>query len=527
MSDEPTLATLIEPTPTISEIVVRSPADRTVIGRVPDMSAADVAAVARELRAAQPEWERIGAAARAAWLGRFRDWILDHEDDVISRLRHETGKPWQEASLELTAGLDALNYYAERAQEFLADETPRPHNLILATKRMRVVHRPYQLVGVIMPWNFPLLVPMLDVVPALLAGCAVITKPSEVTPLAWSELVRAWREELAAPGVLACVTGTGTTGAAVVDEVDYVQFTGSTATGRRIAGRAAERLIPCGLELGGKDAMIVLADCDLDRAVNAAAWGGLFNAGQACVSVERIYVEAAIHDEFVTRLADRVARLRQGFDPDGRDVDVGAMATQAQLELVERHVNDALASGATALTGGKVGSDGMFFEPTVLIDVDHTMACMREETFGPTLPVMRVADAEQAIRLANDSPYGLSASVWSTDRAKAESIARRLDAGTVNINIVLANVLACRLPHSGWKQSGIGSRLGGPHGIRKYCRSQALLSDRVQPRAELFWYPYTPRKSSLLARFTRAVNARDLRRRLGLRPRPRDPLSHA
>jgi acyl-CoA reductase-like NAD-dependent aldehyde dehydrogenase len=265
--------------------------------------------------------------------------------------------------------------------------------------------------------------------------------------------------------------------------------------------------------------MIVLADCDLERTVNGAAWGGLLNSGQVCVSVERIYVEAPIYDEFVTRLAERVQELRQGFDPDGRDTDIGAMATEAQVEIVQRHVDEALEAGASALTGGQRSADGLFFEPTVLVDVDHSMSCMREETFGPTLPVMKVADAEEAIRLANDSPYGLSASVWTTDRDKAERVARRLEAGAVNINAAIANLFAFPLPHSGWKQSGIGARLGGAYGVLKYCRTQAITSDRVELKAEPFWYPYTPRKGDLLKRVTRALLSRDLRRRLGLRPR--------
>jgi acyl-CoA reductase-like NAD-dependent aldehyde dehydrogenase len=496
-------------------IAVHCPANGLLAGHVPERTGAEVAEVVHALRSHQPDWEQLGARGRARWLGRFRDWIFDHDQQLIDLIRQETGKPWQEAALEVTASIDVLNYYAEHARRFLADETPWPHNLLNATKRLRVVQRPYQLVGVITPWNFPVAVPMLDVMPALMAGCAVITKPSEVTPLAWSEMVRGWREDLDAPAVLACVTGRGAAGAAVVDEVDFVQFTGSTSTGRQIARRAGERLIPYGLELGGKDAMIVLADCDLDRTVDGAAWGGLFNSGQTCVAVERVYVEAPIYDEFVTRLARRVSELRQGFGENDRGLDVGPMATEAQLTIVERHVRQALDAGASALTGGKRAATGLFFEPTVLVDVDHSMECMREETFGPTLPVMRVADADEAIRLANDSPYGLSASVWTGDRAKAERIAARLDAGAVNVNSAMTNVFAFSVPHGGWKQSGIGARLGGASGIRKYCRPQAIVSDRLEPRSELFWYPYTARKATLVARVARAVLARDLRRRIG------------
>jgi acyl-CoA reductase-like NAD-dependent aldehyde dehydrogenase len=497
-----------------ADVVVDCPADGREVGRVPDCSPAEVTAAAARLRNAQPEWEALGAAARGQWLGRLRDWILDHERALAGLLQDETGKARHDAVSEVTATLDVINYYAKNAERFLAEQTPRPHSPLDATKRLRTIYRPHQLVGVITPWNFPLLVPIWDVVPALMAGCAVLTKPSEVTPLAWREIVRAWREDLGAPDVLGCVTGLGATGATLVDEVDYIQFTGSAATGRKIAQRAGERLIPCSLELGGKDPMIVLADADLQRAVNGAAWGGLANSGQLCVSVERVYVEAPVYDEFVARLVQRVRKLRQGPDDQTYKVDIGAMATEAQREVVRRHVEDALANGARALTGGRAREDGLFFEPTVLVDVDHSMACMREETFGPTIPVMKVADADEAVRLANDSPYGLSASVWTTDRAKGELIARRLDVGAVNINNVATNLFALPVPHSGWKESGIGARLGAGQAVHKYCRTQVIASERIELSAEPHWYPYTARKGRIAARAARLLLARDWRRRL-------------
>ena len=376
------------------------------------------------------------------------------------------------------------------------------------------------MVGVICPWNNPVLLALADAVPALLAGATVAIKPSELTPLATREIVRGWREDVGAPGVLECLTGAGGTGSALVDEVDFIQFTGSTRTGRKIAQRAAERLIPYSLELGGKDAMIVLADADLERAANAAVWGAMFNSGQACTSVERVFVEEPVYDEFVELVAGRVRGLRQRA-PDKRfDADVGALSSQAQLAIVERHVSDALANGARALVGGKrADAPGAFFEPTVLVDVEPSMRCMREETFGPTLPVMKVKDAEEAIRLANDSSYGLSASVWTRDRARGEQIAARLEVGAVNVNDMFVNLSAIRIPQGGWKQSGVGARLGGAHGIRKYCRSQSITATRLAPRSELPWYPYTALKSKLFLRLTRFLFAHDWGRRLGRRRR--------
>jgi betaine-aldehyde dehydrogenase len=497
-------------------IEVRSPANGSVAGVVPEQGEADVRAAVARLRRAQPAWEALGPSGRGEWVGRLRDWLLDNDERLAELLRRETGKPWLEAALEVRPGIDLLEYYRKRAARFLADSHPRPHGLLTASRRLTIAYRPIPVVGVICPFNFPVLCALADAIPALLAGAAVAIKPSELTPLATREIVRGWREDVGAPLVLECVTGSGATGAALVDEADFVQFTGSTPTGRRIARRAADRLIPYSLELGGKDAMIVLADADLERAANAAVWGAVFNCGQACTSVERVYVEGPVYGEFVEMVAERVRRLRQRAGGERYDTDVGTLSSEAQLAVVERHVSDALAKGARALVGGqRRGVTGAFFEPTVLVDVDQSMSCMREETFGPTLPLMRVKDAEEAIRLANDSSYGLSASVWTRDRARGVQIARSLEVGAANVNDVFANVITFPVPQGGWKESGVGARLGGAHGIRKYCRPQAITEARLTPRSELPWYPYTARKGKLALRLTRFLVARDWGRRLG------------
>ena len=507
------------PTQTANGLIsVHCPADGRLVGQVPETSAKEVADAVTRLRGAQPAWESIGPNGRAAWLRTLRDWLLDHEARLADVLQSETGKPRAEAAVELPMVCDIINFYAKNATKALADERVRPHGPLAMSKRLTKVYRPHPVVGVITPWNFPLLMPAMDVIPALLAGAAVVLKPSEVTPLAALELARGWAE-IGAPPVLAVLTGLGETGAALVDAVDYVQFTGSTATGKVIGQRAAARLVPCSLELGGKDAAIVLADADLDRAVNGIAWGGLFNAGQACISIERVYVEAPIYDEFVQRLVKHVGALRQGADGPRCQVDVGALATVAQRELVVRHVDEAIAGGARALTGGNPSGDGTFFEPTVLVDVDHSMACIREETFGPTIPVIKVADADEAVGLANDSRYGLSATVWTADRARGEQLARRLEVGAVNINDAYANLFSFTLPHGGWKESGIGTRFGGAQGIRKYTRQQAITAPRVPTmKRESMWYPYTPGRVGLVGRALRAVVARDNRRRFTRNP---------
>ncbi|MDG4664313.1 aldehyde dehydrogenase family protein [Mycobacterium sp. 236(2023)] len=502
----------------LTTITVRNPADGTIAGSVPIDEPDTVAAKARALRDAQPEWEALGPDGRKPWLLAMQDWILDNAERLADVLQSETGKPRTEATMEPPLCGDLLKYWARNAERFLADRHPASHSPLGKVKRLTTVYRPYPVVGLIIPWNFPLLNVALDGVAPLAAGAAVLLKPSEVTPLSAVEFARGW-SEIGAPQVLSLTTGYAETGAAVIANSDCVHFTGSTATGRKVAVACAERLIPCSLELGGKDPAIVLADADLDRAAAGIAWGGMFNSGQVCVSVERVYVEAPAYDEFVGKLTDEVGRLRQGQDDDGYRFDVGAMATSAQRDIVERHVEGAVADGARITTGGKPTGVGTFFQPTVLADVTQSMACVNEETFGPTLPVVKVADEEEAIRLANDSTYGLSASVWTADLARGERIARRLEAGAVNINDVLSNGFSFALPMPGWKNSGVGSRNGGPDGILKYCRPQAITAPRIPTQSrEINWYPYSRRKTKVFTGVIRAAAGRGWRR-LGITPR--------
>jgi acyl-CoA reductase-like NAD-dependent aldehyde dehydrogenase len=497
-------------------VEVRNPANDAVVGTVPNLTAVEVTDLATRLRAAQPAWEELGPEGRKKHLLAWLDWIVDNKERILGLVHSEAGKSWGDAQIELLVAVEVINYYSKNGARFLSDETPSPHNFSAITKRLRLIRRPHQLVGIITPWNYPLAMPMMDVPGALMAGAAVLTKPSEVTPLAWAEVVRGWNEEIGAPPVLGIATGFGETGAAVVEQVDMVQFTGSTPTGRRIGIRAAERLIPAGLELGGKDAMIVLADADLDRAVEGAAWGGLFNAGQSCVAVERVYVEAPVYDEFVERLVNAVSALRVGHDAQGSfEADYGAMANEQQMAIVERHVSDALEKGATALTGGQRHAEGLFYPPTVLVDVDHSMLAMSEETFGPLLPVMKVANEDEAVRLANDSPYGLSGSVWTSNAERALRVGRQIETGGMNINNAMTNVFQFPLPMGGWKSSGLGHRFGGANGIRKYCRQQAFVSERVRLKRELHWYPNTLNKAVMTDKALRLLGMHDWRRRLG------------
>lgn len=500
-------------------ITVRSPATGEVLGSVPDMTADAIGDLCADLRRAQPAWEALGPRARSAHLLRWLDWLLDNERRLLTLVQRETGKSWADASLEMSVAIDVINYFTSNAETFLRDRRVKPAGPANAVRRLRVQARPYPLVGLITPWNGPLAGPMMDVVGALVAGAAVVSKPSEVTPLTWREVVRGWREEIGAPPVLAVATGAGAAGRAVVDAADMVMFTGSVRTGQAIAVRCAERLIPCSLELGGKDAMIVLADADLDRAAKAAVWGGMTNSGQACVGVERVYVEAPVYDAFVSLVTEQVAALRQGTDaPGGYATDIGAMVTATQLDIVADHVADAVAKGARVLTGGERAA-GNCFQPTVLVDVDHTMRCMREETFGPTLPIMRVADEDEAIALANDSDYGLSSSLWTSDRSRADRLSRRIEAGSVSVNNALVATFQMPIPMGGWKKSGLGTRFGGAQGVLKYCRQQSVVEERFSLKSEPLWYPVAPAKSRVMARAVRLLGAHDWRRRLGLRGR--------
>jgi acyl-CoA reductase-like NAD-dependent aldehyde dehydrogenase len=489
-------------------IDVHDPARGTTIGSVPVLDAAAVGALAARARAAQPAWEAAGLAGRAEVLARARRALMAGSERVLATICRETGKTYEDAQLELSVAAQALAFWPKAARRYLADEPVSAATPLTVGKHVVVRYAPMGLVGVIGPWNFPLVNGFCDCVPALVAGNAVILKPSEVTPLT-ALLTQELLAEAGLPdGLFAVATGDGETGGALVDAVDAVMFTGSNATGRAVMTRAAQTLTPVSLELGGKDPMIVCADADLDRAANAAAYYGLMNAGQVCISVERVYVEAAVHDAFVGRLVAAVRALRQGVPEGPGTVDVGALTFAPQLELVEAHVRDAVERGARVEVGGRRGpGPGRFFEPTVLTGVTHEMRCMREETFGPTIPVMAVADVDEAVRLANDSPYGLQASVFTKDRAKGEAIARRLEAGAVLVNDAVMNYAILGAPMGGWKASGVGSRHGAS-GIRKYCRTQTLVTQRLAPKKDITFFPNRAWRSRLVTRALKAVYGR-------------------
>jgi acyl-CoA reductase-like NAD-dependent aldehyde dehydrogenase len=501
------------PAPAAEGIQVQNPATGEVIATVPVMAADEVRALVARARAAQPAWDALGFDGRAQVLRRAQKWLIDNADRVVETIVSETGKTHDDALFnEINYAAGAFGFWAKHAARYLADEKVRTSSPLVLGRKLVVRYRPLGVIGVIGPWNYPLTNSFGDCIPALAAGNAVVLKPSEVTPLTSVLMADALRECGLPEDVLAIATGDGSTGAALVDEVDMVMFTGSTRTGKKIMERAARTLTPVSLELGGKDPMIVLADADLERASSAAAYYSMQNGGQTCISVERVYVEAPIYDAFVDKVTRKVAALRQGVSTGPGTVDVGAVTFAPQLDIVSRHVEQARAAGARVLTGGAARVDGgRFYEPTVLVDVDHSMACMTEETFGPTVPIMKVADADEAVRLANDSEYGLAASVWTKDTARGEAVARRVEAGAVCVNDAQLNYLALELPMGGWKSSGLGARHGAG-GIRKYTRQQSLLVTRfAPPKGDLWFYPFRPGTAKLVGRILKLLYGRGKR----------------
>jgi acyl-CoA reductase-like NAD-dependent aldehyde dehydrogenase len=483
-------------------IPVENPATGEIIRTVPDLDAATVAQTAARGRTAQPEWEAYGFDGRARVMRRAQKWLMDNAQRVTETIVSETGKTYEDANLaEIGYAGNAFGFWAKQAAHYLADETVKSSQVLVKGKRLVLRYRPLGLIGVIGPWNYPLTNSFGDCIPALMAGNSVILKPSEVTPLTSLLMAEGLRECGLPEDVLQIATGRGETGAALVEHVDMIMFTGSTRTGRKVAEAAARRLIPASLELGGKDPMIVLADADLERAANFATYFSMQNAGQTCISIERAYVEEPVYDEFVAKVSAKVRELRVG-DPSGGfgTVEVGAITFPPQLDTIKDHVEDAVQRGARVLAGGhQVAGPGRFYEPTVLVDVDHTMKIMTDETFGPTLPIMKVADAEEAVRLANESEYGLGSSVFTKDAARGEQIARRLHAGAANVNDAMINYTVLELPMGGAKASGLGSRHGAG-GIRKYCSQQAIVvTAKLAMKKEPFMYPYKARTSRMLA----------------------------
>lgn len=469
---------------------VMDKATSQLIASLPVDDAEAVARAASRARAAQPAWATLGVKERIRLLKRARREMLRDRDKIRDALSRETGKVPFDVIGELFSICQDIGHYSRHARKWLK---PRKAGTFpLLGKRGLIHYQPYGVVGVISPWNAPLTLALGDALPALYAGNTVLVKPSEVTPLAVQYTIEAFNRVLP-PGVLHCLIGEGPTGAALVDAVDMVAVTGSCQTGRRVMERASRRLTPVLLELGGKDPMIVLKDADLERAVNAAAWGACFMTGQVCMSIERIYVEREIAEEFTQRLKTKLETLRTGPGEPAATATYGPFTGPRQIDIVQAHLADAIERGATVATGGqRVAStgDSAYFPPTLVTHVTHAMRIMTEETFGPVACVMAVDDVEEALRHANNSEFGLNASVWTRDIARGIAVARRIQAGNVCVNDCILNAGVHGLPFGGVKQSGVGSRHGGAHGLRAFCYAQAMMVETRGRKREPSWFPY-------------------------------------
>lgn len=478
------------PRPADAKITSINPATGAPLGEVPDQPPAEVRAAVEAARAAQREWGALPIEARARRVLRFAEVLMARAEEVIDLLVREGGKTRLEAlGMEVIVVADLVRYFARHAPEILA---PEPIPLHLLKHRASYLHFvPRGVIGVIAPWNFPFSIPLGEVMMSLIAGNGVVLKPSEVTPLIALKARELYVAAELPPELFQVVTGRGATGAALIDAgIDYCVFTGSVATGRKVAAACGERLIPCTLELGGKAPAVVCADADLERAAQAIAWGGFANSGQVCASVERVYAVDAIHDALVGRIVELARGLRQGDASEGEEVDVGAMAWEQQVATVERLVHDAVRAGARIEAGGaRPPGPGQFFQPTVLTGCRQDMDVMRKEIFGPVIPIMRVADEDEAVRLANDSHLGLLAYVFTRDRERGKRLAERIEAGTVMINDVLATYACPETPWGGVKQSGIG-RTHSALGLRDLCETRHVNHDRITMAREIWWYPY-------------------------------------
>lgn len=492
----------------VSEIVSYDPGTGEELGRAPLSSPEDVRQAVGRARAAQPAWASLSFRERARVILKARELMLAERDETACLVSRETGKPLAEAlSMEIVPTLDAMHYFAHASENLLRPQKIDIGQYGMMGRSSTIRFKPLGVVGIISPWNFPLATPMDEVVMALMAGNAVVLKPSELTPLIALKIGDLFRRSGLPKGLFEVLTGDGSTGAALVEaRVDKIMFTGSVATGKRVAEAAARFLIPVVLELGGKDPMIVLEDADIENAARGAVWGAFANSGQACASVERCYVHQSIASDFIERVVAETKTLKQGVGTEAA-VDVGSMTNERQLQIVENHVSDAEKHGAKILTGGRRGEnrEGYFYQPTVLTNVDHQMTIMRDETFGPVLPVMTFSTDDEAVELANDSVYGLTASVWTKNIARGRRIAERIEAGTVMVNEVVYTHGIAQTPWGGVKDSGYG-RTHGRAGLLELVTPQHIHVNRISFLPDLWWFRYSPHAAKLFgglaSRFT-------------------------
>jgi succinate-semialdehyde dehydrogenase/glutarate-semialdehyde dehydrogenase len=483
------------------KLISTNPATGEEVGRFPVAGPAEVAAAVGKAREAAAWWAGIGYAERRHRLLRWRADLARRLPELALLMHRETGKPVAEAIVEAGGGIDHIAWAARHARRVLRSRRV-PSSLLQIEYSARLEYQPFGVVGVIGPWNYPVLTPLGSIGYALAAGNAVVFKPSEYTPAVGSWLAARFAEAVPEQPVFQTIFGTGETGAALTRAgVDKVAFTGSTATGKKIMAACAETLTPVLMECGGKDAMIVDADADPDAAAEAATWGGLTNAGQTCVGIERVYVADAVYDAFLARLVERAGRLKVGAE----DADIGPITMPAQLDTIRRHIDDALARGGRAVLGGPEAVAPPYAHPTILVDVPEDAAAVQEETFGPTLTVARVKDAEEGVRLANASRYGLGGAVFS--RTRGVELARQIRSGMTSVNSAISFAGQPALPFGGVGDSGFG-RIHGADGLREFSRPKAITKRRMRSPLPSLSFDRTPRQVELITKAIQLIHKR-------------------
>jgi acyl-CoA reductase-like NAD-dependent aldehyde dehydrogenase len=470
---------------------VMNPATGEVIAEISETPVEQVPKMLQDARNAFEMWSNLSIRERLQYIKQLRFYIVDHMEELVDKIVQNTGKVKTEAIIsDILPTLDGIEFIEQHAVKILGKQkVPTP--LLLFGKKSYVEYLPRGVVLIISPWNYPFQLSMIPMISALAGGNAVILKPSEITPLV-GLMIEDLFEKVGFPkDVVQVAHGGKDLGAALVSaKPDYIFFTGSVRTGKIIGEQAAKHLIPTTLELGGKDPMIVFADANMERAVKGAVWGAFTNSGQVCMSTERLYVERPIYEEFTQKIIKEVQSLTQGISEND---DIGSMTFPGQLQIIKEQLEDALRKGAKLLTGKKPEewniSNGLFLEPTVVTNVSNQMDIVQEETFGPVLPIIPFDTEEEAIQLANESNYGLNASVWSSDLQKASRVASKLVSGNVVINDVMVSYANHRLPFGGVKESGIG-RYHGEAGLRIFCHEKSVMVDSGQRSFEIHWYPY-------------------------------------
>ncbi len=491
--------------PVVSNTIVSvNPATGEVLGELVCTTAEEVRSAVLRAKQAQPAWQATPVKRRVEVLRRFQQLLQQRSQEVATLICREAGKPVVEAlGTEVLVVLDAAEFYIRNAVRLLRPE-PLPHaNPAMKTKRGRLLREPYGVIGIIAPWNYPFSILTIETLSALVAGNAVVLKPSEFTPLIALELQRMLLAAGLDPALMQVVIGEGAVGAALTEApIDKLIFTGSVGTGRRVGEAAARRLMPVVLELGGKDPMIVLDDADLEIASSGALWGAFMNAGQTCLSVERCYVHRSRYEEFLELCRQKIARMRVGNGLES-EVEMGPLIHDRQLRIVDEHVRDAVQRGARLLIGGKPLTElgPNFYAPTLLADVTPDMKVMREETFGPLLPVAPFDSDDDAVRLANDSDFGLAASVWTGNRKRGEALAARIQAGTVMINDVISCFGIAEAPHGGVKLSGIG-RTHGKIGLEEMVWMKYVDTDLLPGMPKVWWFGYGKKLQEQMSGFT-------------------------